>query len=270
LCASPCVLDQSFPRSHHELKAIAITLGDIEQLVRENIVHLILPDSLADFLIEIDWSDRNGQYSLLLDIRRLLEQWFLQPHGRLVRIDTSNIQQYNPHPLPDGAEELGWTTLWAKELGKLLVLHDKNCCPSFSIGIACEKAFSSGTPGIWKNPDHIRCFPLVGPTEISELEDAYDWEALPQDVGQKTLSLDTALRNVQLLGATQVDLPHRDSHYKIHFPGARPWVLDTNVDPVPDRFIRELVDIVHLPVEIIRTTLIFGYFPRRNVLRLSL
>jgi len=270
LCASPCVLDHSFPRSKHELQAVASTLGDIERLVNENIVHLILPDSLADFLIDVDWSDRNGQYSLLIDIQRLLGQWFLQPHDRLIRIDTSSVNKFNIHPLPNGVEDLGWTTLWAEELGKLLVLHDKNCHPSFCIGIACEKAFSSGTPSTWKNPNHDRCFPLVGHTEIRELEDAYDWETIPMDVKQKTLSLETALRNVELLGATQIDPPYRDSHYKIHFPGARPWVLDANIDPVPDRFIRELVNIVNLPVEIIRTTLIYGYIPKRNTPRVSM
>jgi hypothetical protein len=145
-------------------------------------------------------------------------------------------------------------------------MHDNVCRPGFFVGIACEQAFTTGRPNVWQNGD--RSFPLVGPAQIPILEDAYDWESLPSDLHLKLVTLADARNHVHLLGATTIDQCDGDSHYKVNFPGERPWTLDYNVDPVPDDFVRELVTITRLPLAIIRTALIYGYMPRKNVLRL--
>ena len=266
LCGSPCILDQSFPRDNRELGIVAETLGELERLVSENRVHLVLTESLADLVSEIDWQSRGGQYPVLIEIHRLLLAWFLQPHERLVRIDTTSVQQAPVHPLPGGVLDSGWASLWAEELGKLLVMHDRVCRPGFCVGVACEQGFSTGHPNVWQVGD--RAFPLVGPEQIPELEDAYEWEPSPSDLHRRLVTLSDAIKNVHLIGATTVDRPHRDSHYKVHFTGARPWTLDANVDPVPETHVSELVAITGLPLSVIRTALVYGYMLRRVVLRL--
>lgn len=266
LCGSPCILDQSFPRNTHELHLVVDTLGELEQLVSQDRVHLVLTEALADLVTEIDWQTRGHQYPLLIDIYRLLNVWFLQPHERLIMVDTSNIQQAPVHPLPRGISDEGWASLWAEEIGKMLVIHDSVCKPGFCVGIACEQAFTTGRPNAWQNDN--RSFPLVGPAQIPELEDAYEWESPPSDLHQKLATLADAVKNVHLLGATAVDQCDGDSHYKVHFPGSRPWTLDFNVDPVPEKHVGELVAITGLPLPVIRTALVYGYMPRKNILRL--
>lgn len=266
LCGSPCILDQSFPRDTRELNLVVDTLGELEELVSENRIHLVLTETLRDLVLEFDWQSRGTQYKILLDIHRILLAWFLTPHDRLISADTSAIQTAQPHSLPTAVDNQGWATLWAEEIGKLLVLHDARCAPGFCIGIACEQAFTTGVPNTWQTAG--RAFPLVGPAHLDSLEDAYEWDALPSDLHQHVVPLDAALRNVHLLGSDTPEKPNGDSHYKIRFPGARSWTLSENDDPVPERYVRELVNITGLPLSIIRTALIFGYLPRRNVLRL--
>jgi len=222
--------------------------------------------SLRHLLATDGLQDRGVQYPLLLDIYRLLNAWFLQTHARLVRVDTSSIHGVSLHPLPSGILDDGWASLWAEEVGKLLVMHDSVCSHGFCVGIACEQAFTTGIPNAWQNSG--RSFPLVGPAQILTLEDAYEWEPLPSDLHLKMVTLADAIKNVHLLGATAVDPCDGDGHYKVHFPGSRPWTLDYNDDPVPENYVRELVAITGLPIFVIRTALVYGYVPRKNVLRL--
>ena len=112
----------------------------------------------------------------------------------------------------------------------------------------------------------LRCFPMVGPNQIENLEDAYEWEKIPSEVHSKNVSFDDAIRNIPSSWSL-VEPPQRDSHYKVRFPGNRPWTLDRNVDPIPDRFLKELEDITDLPLPVIKTALLFGSRPRKNVLR---
>lgn len=267
LCGSPCVLDHSFPRDVHELQMVADTLGEVERLVSTNQVHLVLTDSLSLLVDEFDWMNRGAQFALLGEVYRLLVTWFLHPHDRLVRVNTSRVGDVPLHPLPQGTNRAGWAELWAEEMGKLLVIHDLKCAPRFCVGVACERAFSTGVLNRWD--EDRRAFPLVGPDELNTLEDAYEWEPLPTDLHQHNVSLSNALRNVHLLGAQSVEEPQGDSHYKIHFPNSRPWTVSKNDDPVPDEYVRELVTITHLPLGVIRTALIFNHMPTRNALRLN-
>jgi len=242
-------------------------MGELEQMVSKDHVHLVLTEALAYYVTEFDWQLRGRQYAILFELNRLLVAWFLQPHERLITIDTSRIKQAQSHALPSGVADQGWASLWAEEIGKLLAIHDSVCGPGFCLGIACEQAFTTGHPNTWQNGN--RSFPLVGPMQISQLEDAYEWEPPPSDLHQKLVTLDDAIKHVHLLGATKVDKCRRDSHFKVEFSGSRPWTLDFNIDPVPEDYVSELVEITGLPLFVIKTALIYGHRLRKNILRMS-
>lgn len=267
ICASHRILDQSFPRNAEELAVVAIALGELENLVQADVVHLALTEGLQELVEMFDW-DRPGPYPLLNDLFRLLALWFLQPNSRLVRVDVSNIKNYHLHPIIEGCLNEGLIEVWSDELGKLLSLHD-SCCEGsrYFIGVACESAFSGGVLQKYENSEEHRCFPLVGPQQIEQLDDAYVWD-VPQGTHLTKVSFASAYKNCHLIGAKKIENPHGGSHHKVIFNGERPWVLDPNVDPIPPRFLRELVPITGLPLPVIITALAYGEIPKR-LLRFS-
>ncbi len=260
LCASPVILDQSFPRDDSELLLVADALGELEGHLQKDTVHLILTADLRAFVEAFDWT-RTGPYPLLNDIFRLLNQWFLQPHDRLVGVNVSEVENYKPHPLPRGTEKQGLVEIWSDEVGRMLVLHDACCTGNeFFVGVACVFAFAGEDVGEYDNPSNQRVFPLVGPDTIDQLADAYEWD-VPSDVHRKHVGFDDAHKNCMAIGATRVDSPSGGSHYRVIFEGRRPWVLDPNTDPIPERFLRELVGITGYPIAVIKTVLINGKLP---------
>lgn len=260
ICASHRILDQSFPRDAEELRIVAIALGELENLIQSDTIHLVLTDGLQEIIDEFDWN-RSGPYPLLNDLYRLLSIWLLQPDPRLVKIDVSEIRDYHTHPVIEGCTNEGLVEVWSDEMGKLLSLHDSHCESSkFFIGIACEAAFSGGMLQKYENRQGQRCFPLVGPQQIEHLDDAYDWD-VPQSIHLTKVSFASAYKNCHLIGARRIENPSGGSHHKVLFEGERPWVLDPNVDPVPLRFLRQLVPITGLPLPVIVTTLAHGKMP---------
>ena len=269
ICGSPVIVDQSFPRDQDELKAVSVTLGEIQRQIENGEINLLLTEELAVLIEEFDWNERNN-YSLIVDIHRLLNQWFLKSHDRLIRIDLSDIVDYKQHPIPEGCNQLGLVDIWADEVGKLLKLHD-SCCPgkSYFIGIACEKAYSGLTPRCYCNHKADRYFPLVGPNEIPNLLiDAYDWESIP-NIHNRKIYIDDIFNNYRALGASKIINPSGGSHYKMIFPNSRPWVISNNIDPIPDTFLDELIDITGYPIKVIKEALCTGEKPRK-ILRLHI
>lgn len=267
ICGSPSILDQSFPRDENQLLAVADTLGQIANQLEENEIHLVLTRELAQFVLQFDWINRGHNYPLLIEIYNLLNQWFLQPNERLIQPDLSDITDYEIHPIPEGCSSAGLVNTWANEVGKLLWLHDQ-CCPSSSyfIGIACEKAYTGSPPQKYKYVEFQRRFPLVGPNEIPQLLiDAYVWE-VESDIHRKKISFNRAYNNCRVIGAIGVEPPSSGSHYNIKFRKARSWPLDKNKDPIPDRFIKELVSITGYPLPVIKTALYTGTLPRKKLL----
>ncbi len=267
ICASPTILDQSFPRNNQELDLIVSTLGTIQSLIENDEIHLILTKVLQDLLEAFNWEQRVGQYPILRDIYRLLCQWFLQPHARLIQIDDqsiSNINHYVSHPLPEGSQKCGLVEFWSDEVGKLLAIHDL-CCPNnkFFIGIACESAFSGSDINKYDNPNNQRTFPLVGPENFNSLLiDAYEWD-LPQDVHQKQVSLSDVKRNIFCIGG-QEDRSKGD-HFIYVFEQARSWPL-TLRDPVPNDHLRQLVPITGFPLPVIKYALMNGELPIKKIM----
>ena len=259
LCPSPTILDQSFPRDDEQLSSIAVALGEIQKCLEDNKAELILTDTLKIFIEDFDW-DRTGPFPLLSIIHNLLNQWYLQPTERIIVISTDDIQNFTPHPIPEGTIENGYVGLWADEVGKILIKHDR-CCTNeqFFLGVACDRAFAGLDRGRYHNPSNSRVFPLVGPDDLENLEDAYEWQ-VPVNIRVARIPFNAVLRNCAVLGATRVEPPDRDSHYHIYF-GRYRWQISCNDDPTPDDYLRELVANIGLPLHVIKFALLERELP---------
>lgn len=265
LCLSPILLDQSFPRSEEELKTVAIALGELEEFISNGKAQLITTQTLLDFINEFDWA--SNQPNLLVEIYRFLDVLLLRQDYRIIDankyldlIGSFAIQDYYLHPLPKRCEnQEGFLEIWSDELGKILFLHNQCSGSDFFIGIACAYGFAGQCVDQYINPDGYRVFPLVCPDNISILIDAYEWD-IPNDIHQRSVSVENVKRNCKVIGGV-LEKPDRDSHYKIKFQGQRPWTFSINDDPVPERYLKQLVDKTSYPIEVIKAALIHGKFP---------
>lgn len=260
ICASPVILDQSFPRSNYELQIVKDALGEIQYLLENDFAHVILTNELREIVECYDWAE-----SKTFEIYKLLDQWFLQKHSSLIEIDVSDIKDYLPHPIPKGCDEKGLTIFWADEVGKILVIHDR-CCASgqFFIGVTCEKAFAGDSLGEYENPGGLRTLPLVGSEDISKLADAYDskWQ-LPRGSVKKKVEIADIQRNYKAIGAESIEKPKGGSHAKVKFKDGREWTLDVNIDPVSEDYLPGLAVVSGYPLNVIKYTLVNGQLPRK-------
>ena len=96
LCLSPVLLDHSFPKDDNELWVVLDALGEIQQHLERADFGLIMTEYLRLIADDFDYS-RYHECSHLRDIRRLIEQWVLQPHEGIEEIDVSEVRDYQPH-----------------------------------------------------------------------------------------------------------------------------------------------------------------------------
>lgn len=264
LCLSPVLLDQSFPRDEEELQRVAIALGEIQGCIENDEAHLVVTEPLEEVVEVFEWDHPQlcSMYSLLQIIRDLLNQWFLQRHERLVKLKVPEDLDFQSHPVPKGSENQGLVEDWSVEVGKVFALHSE-CSKSreFFIGVACDCAFAGEELGEYDNPGSNPTFPLIGPEDVNSLADAYEW-SVPDGIRRRAVCFDDAYRNCFLLGATSIGPPSGGSHYKVKFPECdRPWPLDRNVDPLPLRFLKQLVPLAGYPLEVIIYALVNGVLP---------
>jgi hypothetical protein len=246
---------------------VAVALGEMQALVEQDQVHLVLTETLRTFVESFNWERQDGT-GLLLDIHRLLSQWFLQPHSRLIQLSTDPIPESPPHPVPTGSEARGLLEIWAHETGRILWAHDSCMLDGgFFIGVACPMGLTGQRTGIYNNPTDARCFPLVGRLELQELMDAYEW-LLPTGLRGRKISFMAALRNIGAIGALGVEPPSSGSHYKVRFVERRSWTLDRNLKYIPNDYLAQLVPVTGYPLEAIKHALLTGERPRA-VLRLK-
>ncbi|HEY0020573.1 MAG TPA: hypothetical protein VGC13_30015 [Longimicrobium sp.] len=246
-----------------ELQIVAIALGELTDLVANDEAHLVLTESLRDLVEALDWSEPRP-YALLTEIYRLLTLLFLQPRPGLIDVDVSSAEGTQSHPIPIGCHDTGLVEYWAEEMGKLLVLHDSAVTDDgFFIGIACPFAFAGETRTRYPE-DSPRAFPLVGLADLPSLEDAYQWD-VPANVLRQRVSFRQAFANCHAIGAQAVESPPGGSHYKVIFPGKRPWPLDKNVDPIADRFLDQLTDITGFSKGAVRFALTQGQLPPKKL-----
>ena len=277
LCLPPVLIDHSFPRNDHELRIAAVALGEIGKEIELEQAHL-LPMQIYDDLFAGDsvyWGEKrsNNGYGLLRDIQRflsLLSSHITRNKELLEAIDISNVQSYLPHPVPQGfddAEEMA--QLWSEELGKIMALHD-NCIGKnknkFFVGVVSAKAFADEKDDVaenYINPDNRRVFPLVGLGYKQKLVDAYEWD-VPTGIRDKQIYIRDIERNYRIIGASLLESPKRDDHFKLIFVGQRPWTFN-KTEPVPDPFLRELVEITSYPLEVIKAAFANGELPQKTL-----
>jgi hypothetical protein len=265
VCPSPLMLDHSFPRSDSQLRIIAVSLGELERLIAEHRVEILLTASLRDFVELFEWQRSVDQMALARDIYAYCNLLFLAANAGCVMVDNPRVERPAVHPRPVGCEHDPLIDLWADELGRILVLHRLAHPDGYFVAVACPYRFcGQPTPGY---ADEGSAFPLVGPDEVTNLEDAYGW-TVPAEIRDARVSFHEAHRNLSAVGATRVDPPKGSSHYIARFPGARSWPLDRNTDPLPDRFLKELEPITGYPLAVIKYALKHGRLPQ-HVLRLG-
>jgi len=248
LSVSPLILDQSFPRDTLELRIAAAALGHVAECARNGRAYLLITNALEEFVESFDWSRGGHQHELLREIYSLINLWLLQPHRGLVKLELERVVNYHPHPLPEHVTDTGLAEFWADEVGRLLQAHDTslNGTNGYFVGVACDSSFSGGP--LHQYPAGVsHCFPLIGPDALSSLLDAYEWELDPH-LHRQRVTFSQARNHVDVIGAIDVKPPRSGSHYKVTFSGARSWTLDSNIDPVPERFLKQLVPITGYPV----------------------
>lgn len=260
LCPSPVILDQNFPRSSSELYDISAALAAMHDGLVEGTFGIILPDTFVLFIEAFDWN-RTGPIPLLRDIYRILESWLVRCEGNVLKPCLPSAK-CGSHPLPCDCADSNEAALWAEELAKLLKEHDTVCTHNrFFIGVASHKAFAGVGDDTYCPEPQTRCFPLVGPREVNQLDHYWNWE-IPQDLHQHKVSFASAHDNAPLLGG-KVEKPHGGSHYRVTFPGGRrPWILDRNDDPQEDSRIAQIVDLTNYSFDYIKFVLLFGAKPR--------
>jgi hypothetical protein len=262
LCLPPTILDQSFPREAKELERAAGTLGVLQGLTERGRCFLLLTPALMSFHECFEWAGVRS-YPLLLDLHRLVTQWLLQPTRFIRCVSTLNVAVYSPHPAPAGGTSGVLVDIWREETGKIHAIYMSRCARIRCIGVACDFAFAGLPLGAYEDGLGDARFPLVGPAGLRGLADFDEW-VIPADLHRWSVRFADAKRNLHLVGGAIADKAE-GSHYKVKFEGApRSWVLDVNVDPIPDAFIAEIEPLAGLPSEVIKFALVCGELPERR------
>src|ERR1039458_9224452 len=94
ICPSPIILDQSFPRDTRTLDLVAIALGNLQSRIESGDIAVVLTPALQLFVEDFDWATI-ATYPDLHDLYRLMVQWFLQPHERLILIEDRKSTRLN-------------------------------------------------------------------------------------------------------------------------------------------------------------------------------
>lgn len=265
VCPSPDVIDQTFPRSNAEMILVRAALSNLTQLIAKDQCVILLTQVLSTFIVELQntfsW-EKMESFPDLQIIYRVLAEFGLQQHG-VQRIDVSTMDSYQLHPVPKGLECRDFAHNWSDELGRLFVLHSRFSKPgSYFVGVACTLAFGGQAKGSYDNTTSAPAFPLIAPEDISLLEDSSQWE-IPHDIHRRSVTFDDAYKRIALLGG-RVSKPKGSSHYQVRFAHApRPWPLDYNISPIPDRFLKQLEPISGQSIEVIKYVLTEGKWPRR-------
>ncbi len=264
LCLSPLIINQSFPRDIDELHQAIDSLNTIKDLIDSEDIQIVITDDLLTFLELVDWIERRD-YPILMELYRYLHLLLLSPADYTIKIKTNGINlNFTPHPIPTSSQNENLVDVWSREVGILFAIHKEvQDNGKYFIGIACPHGFSGGDTGEYYNEEKNDCFPLVGFDNYSELDDAYFW-VTSANIHNEQVSPNDAIKNVHSLGCESVVKPKGGSHYIAKFI-KRSWPIDTNVNPMPQRFIAELEPIVNLPLNVIKHVLINGCLPEKKL-----
>ena len=241
---------------------VAVGLGELAAGTDAGRVRIVLTEMLSDFIVEFTWDNRpQDTMALAMDLHRHCSLLFLAGSSRMVLVDTSRIASGANHPLPAGSGESGLVDYWQEEAAKLLELDRETGGNHHVLAVACAYKFAGRTSPGYETAEE-EALPLVGPDELDELIDGEAWQ-VPAEIKDASVSFADARKNCKVIGASCVDPPSGGSHYKVRFPGARPWVLDPNDDPVPEPYLKELEQITPYPIAVVKFALTRGELPPR-------
>jgi hypothetical protein len=264
------LLDQSFPKDDFELAKVKIALGSIQDSMEKGNIGLLLTEYIIAIADEknLDFTRYNESESLR-EIMNILRLWILQPSESIEKItlpDDISTEEYSPHAIPEGMEEKGLIEFWCDELGKILHIHDKETSNNnFFIGIACDSAFAEGPLGSYTEENNQRVFPLIGPDNISCLNDAYEW-VITNPVTNNRITKEELIRNHSCLGIITIEPPDGSSHSKCLFENGKFWILDMNNEVIPHNHIRTLSEVTELPNRVIINSIKTGDKPKKEFL----
>jgi hypothetical protein len=246
------------------LRRAAVALGELERGKSANELEILLTETLQAFLDEFEWNQGSEQIALLTEIHRFCHLLFLSGGSSAVRlVDVDSTSVATAHPAPADCSEEGFVSLWCEEMGQVYARYRQALGPSEKdfVAIACARKFSGeeGTGYVGGNDEG---FMLVGPNDLSNMGDAFVWD-VASEIKDQVISFDEAKKHLSIIGCYRIDKPKGGSHYKAHFHGGRPWVLDPNADPIPPRYIAELEEISGYPTLVVRSALKMGKLPPR-------
>lgn len=265
VCTPPNVIDHTFPRDVQELRLVGTALAKIVELLQQGGCALVLTRAMRTFILsleyEFNWT-RMAEYPQLQVIYSIITQFGLQQTD-VYTIDVSGVSGHQPHPVPLNCTSPELGLIWSEELGRLFVMHSRCCSPGkFFIGVACPRAFAGECKDAYNNPGHLPSFPLVGPDDLSGLEDFFTWD-LPDDLHQRNVTFNDACTRIWVIGG-DVKPPSGSSHYEVKFKDGRTWPLDRNYREIPEPFLKELVSITGFPLLVVKYALLFGELPPRK------
>lgn len=253
------IIDQEFPRTDDQLRCTAVTLGELSMRARHKGLILAVPDIFVDVARDFDWNYARG--SIRSEIYHLLNLLLFQPHNGVGRIRFRATAEYQDHPVPEYCNDLGNVEFWASEMGKVVALH--RACPEFGgrcAGVACVLAFSGDPIGEYRQSEAPR-FPLVGPRELEDLIDAFEWETSQNDhtirVGYREVC-----KNYRLIGAVTNDM-NAQGHDVLRFKSGASWPFSKKWgDNFSNECLGELEEHANLPLRIIKRALGRGLKPK--------
>lgn len=246
------------------MRLVQNALLKLTNLAEEEKCLILLTRVLSEFILNLEQAfcwEVVARYPEVQVIYRVLAELGLQQHG-VRRVDVAVVKLVHTHPLPSGIESNTFSLKWAEEVGRLYTLHSERCSAgNFFIGVACTSAFAGEQKGSYENADDLPTFPLVGPSEVDDLDDSLEWD-IPADTRNRKVSFNDAYKRIAFLGGT-VHSPTGSSHYQVRFAGARTWPLDANIDPIPDRFLKQLEPITGQKLQVVKYVLLNGGWPKR-------
>lgn len=258
LLLPPLLIDHTFPHNEEELEIVSYSLSSvISDYLNTKKIILLIPESFDLFMEFYEW-DNCG--SIQSQIYLILRDIVTTPTENIIKISLEKVVD-NYHEFPNCTNNSHNVDIWCHDIGKLYYVHtvaadDKGAF----IGIICPYAFSN------KNCEH-KChikpqkgnFPYINNTNLYSLEEP-DYYEIPVEFYNKDVSFVDAKKNIHLLGGT-VRKKTGSSHYPVSFPNARTWILDSNDDPVPQKYINNLAKNLKIDPGLINYVLITGGYP---------
>jgi hypothetical protein len=256
---SPVIVDQAFPRTDDQLRYTALTLGALSAEASRNSLILGVPEIFIEVAKDFNWCDSRG--SIRSEIYNLLNLLIFQPHRNVGRVTCRAVGAYQAHPIPTYCNVLGNVEFWAEEMGRLVARHQhctdagKRCA-----GVACILAFSGHKLGRYRSSKASR-FSLVGPAELAQLSDAFEWQTAKNDHTIK-VSYSDVCRNFRLIGAVSNDM-NAQGHSVLRFSAGASWSFSQKWgNDIGDNALKELIPFTNLPLRIIKRALGRSLKPR--------